>query len=63
MFPAAYVKGATVKVKVVFFKQDSSGGKYKMGAHGNLLDIREQEVLLEFSENSGSRGDIRTGGV
>jgi hypothetical protein len=57
-FPAAYVKGTTVKVKVVFFKQDSSGGKYKMGAHGNLLDIREQEVLLEFSENSGSRGGI-----
>lgn len=56
-YPAAYVKGATVKVRVVFFKQDSTGGKYKIGARGNILDIGEQEVLLEFKEG-GSRGGI-----
>jgi hypothetical protein len=58
IFPAAYERGTTVKVKVVFFMQDSTGGKYKMGAHGNLLDIREKEVELEFNGGSGSRGGI-----
>lgn len=56
-YPAAYVKGTKVKIKVVFFKPDSTGGKYKIGANGNILDIREQEVVLEFKGN-GSRGGI-----
>lgn len=56
-YPAAYVKGTTVKVKVVFFKQDSTGGKYRIGAHGDILGIREQEVVLEFN-GGGSRGGV-----
>jgi len=57
-YPAAYVKGTTVKVKVIFFKQDSTGVKCKIGAKGNILDIREREVILEFKGSSGSRGGI-----